>query len=582
MFQPIAFEAQNGQTIKLHVNGFAEGFKTLCWYRKDKPDHVEIEELGIPDYTVEYLHEGDYVFYTMDGDHHKSETMTVYLHEDYSSDIIADIQQKSSDLSDTEYNKNFQVNLANAIFKGQTVPALFCLGDMYRELKDPEPFERNPYELLAPYLEKKENRTIQSMNRNGLASEVLLSDDPMPILTTGNEITKIVIFTVHKGKEKYLRTIDCSLENSVQLELKEKTNYLIRIYAHDDYVTCFHHLQLDSAILAPIWGDIKAKRAARTDVQDDETLDLSDDATVLFDEDEQKLYAEERGISSNTPVFPRLELTNEIDGDIDVHIPYISILNQFKQRLCLSSKDTDFLDEPGFSTTISLKEGEYQSVNPRERDSYCKQLFCLTSRDGKVLSPVERYDETEDLEEYKEKRRLYELDVYAKQLSSSYGSMYTEAVNYLKNLIQAAKEESSINAGNIVDYLVMETFLSPLPYQIDDIVYAILRNHFVNMDYDPAFFESNKVIAHQGIRRLSFEPQQRDYVLVVEHVPTDAEEVDYDAFSSSIGSIDVSMNDHGLYFMYAIAEDDFRVSGFAMVDVDRDYWKTWNLELDVH
>lgn len=578
MIQPIAFEAQVGSTIRLHVNGFSEGYQRLCWYRKDKEEHTEIKELSSPDYTVEYLQEGDYIFYTLDADDVPSETMSVYLHEDYASDVVSMIQKYLDGSADTEYNRKFITNLSNKIFKQQTESALFCLADLYRKLSDPEPFEVTPYTELAPYLERQENRLIQSMNRDGITG-ITLSEDPIPILSVSPDITSASIFEVEDGKERFVRKVSFLGRDVAPIELKQRRSYLVRVYAMDDLITVFHHFQLDAKALLPIWEDVKAKRNAKSDILEDSDV-AGAAATIAFDEEERNMYSEEAGISSSTPVFPRVELTNQIDGDISVHTPFIDILNTFKNRIYLSGKDTDFLEDDDFSTSSTLDE-EYTTINPRFTDSSKEQLFCLVSKSGKVLNRCERYSEKKDLDEYKEHRRLYELDLCEKQLAPVCNNIYTEAASYLKNLISSAKEDADIEADNLLDYLICGIYNSTLPYGKNDIIYRILRNHFVHKNYDSAFFESGKVTVHQGIRRFSFQPQKRDYVLVVEHVPMSADEVQYASYGSYNGAIDINMNDPGIYFVYAIAEDDFRFSGFAMMDTAEDYWKSWNLEMDV-
>lgn len=584
MIQPIAFKHQYSTFLNLHVNGFQEGYRTLCWYNRSTPKNVHKEYLSSPDFTINEIRKGDYIFYTQTNKEEKSQEMRLFFREDTATERLNLMTIYLDKIADSDHKNDFLSLLNTSIISNQKIPSLFVLAKMYQDMrrntKEILPLDRECYECLVPVMENYENRILSTMNRSGFGSASLTSE-PRPLLTVDPMITKVDIFRYGNGEEIFYRSISMDT-SSARLDLKENEAYILYLYQDKDLAGVLHHLQLCQDSLNGLWEEF-LKEQNKYDSLFADTEMIGDVDTSTLTAEERRFYAEEYHCSNDATVFPRINFAAEMNGNLYVNNQKIDMLKAFHQPIYIANKDTDFLFEDSFDT-MSPVISQYMSINPRANSSYENQLFYLVDGSGNILTRAERYRIDDDLYSYKNKRNHLEKITYLKKLTNIFRNAYPETVPYLKAAASSALEDEEVAIDNIHEYLIEHILQdTTMPYGQDLSVYLILRNYLIQKKYDADMFQNHAVIYHGGIPRLSFPPlKDTPYVVVVGFYSNDAQQLSYRYYHSGDGSVDVPMQEYGVYFAYVIRESDFYVSGFFMTDTYRDrYQNNWNLNVEV-
>lgn len=592
MIQPFLFIHQYDSHIKLHINGFDQGYRQICWYERENPGSLKFKEATSPDFILDGVHKGDYIFYSRGYDGVKSAKMRVFIQENFAPERVAQYKTYMSDFEDSEINQKFIEDFEFAVLHDQDKPTLFILADQYEDMvkskKEVLLQDNAPFYKMCPLIEKYENRILASMNKNSFGNATL-SYEPVPLLTCHELVNEIHIYKVNHGREIFDRRIPLFESNQVRIPFVESQAYVIYLFQGADKVGVLHHYQLDNESMNKIWHNLTVVEQQYKDIVEDDAFIGAIDVATLEPE-ERKMYAEEYHITSADTIFPRLlfggtdgylEDGHEINGLIDVAIPYYPLLSAFKQELYIVNRDTDFLLDDTFDNYKLIDKARI-NINPRENSSSDNQFFFIADAEGRILNRAERYSRNENLYDYKVKRNKLELIAYFKHLRTMFKENYPEALAVVDDIMVAAENDDSLNIDNITDYVIDRIVKTGLPYGTDDAIHLILQDKFARICHSKNFFESESCIFHAGEKRFSFQPQTMEYVLVVGFVSLQSNGVLYSYYHSGLGAIDVPMNDAGIYFAYAISEDDFRTSGFLEFNSLTCKYETWNLEVTVN
>jgi len=591
MIQPFLFMHQYDTHLKVYINDFEKGFNQICWYERENPENLNVKEATSNPFILEGIHKGDYVFYSKGPDNEASGGMRLFFQENFAPERVKQYKTYMKDFPQTPVKQKFIEDLEFTILHEQDKPTLFILADQFEKIKKEKKElldqDRSPYIKLCPIIERYENRLLSSMNKNSFGSATL-TYEPMPVLTCHEMVTEVHIYKISDGKKMFFKKIHMDEDNSVRICFDECQAYVIYLFQDSDMVGELHHYQMDNDSMNIIWGKlVESEQAYKDIVEDDEEIGAVDVATLS--PEERKMYAEEYHVTSADTVFPRLmfggpegilEDGQEINGTLDVYMPRFPMIDMFKQPLYIVNRDADFLMENDFDALREIKH-QHEDVNPRENSSTDDQLFFIATKDGQILNRAERYKRNISLYDYKRKRNRLELIAYFKRLRALFQELQPEVMTTFNDIVSTAEEDETLNIDNISDYMIGKIVRYDMLFGTDDSIYLVLQNKFSHLNYNQEFFESRSCILHAGERRFSFQPQKEEYVLVVGFVPQKTDSIQYSYYHSGLGAIDVLMNDYGMYFVYAVSEKDFRVSGFLLFNSLTSHYKTWNLEVSV-
>ena len=169
------------------------------------------------------------------------------------------------------------------------------------------------------------------------------------------------------------------------------------------------------------------------------------------------------------------------------------------------------------------------------------------------------------------------MDNLIKYISTSCPQYYES----IQEIYSSLSEDETVNADNILEN-IFDTLVSTNNSNNDKLFYEILKNHFVNTNYDSQFFSDKGFTFERYTSKVITEESEDGYVLcIIAKELGDSKFNKYYIHSFKDRAIELNLNNFGKYIIYAISEKDYKYSGFFYLNTNSNFFKSYLLNQGV-
>ena len=248
----ICFLRQYVDSIKLHINAFRYGYKTLCWHLKGENTIHQIE-LTSSDITIKELNrEGYYVFYTLNQDKVKSPEYEIYfLQENIYEQIDRFYATFPNDLPSQDVIETSKKALGKDLIKDATKKISSLLYTYMENTKDIQPEESETYYKMITIAQRYENNQNMVWNKD-ISETFAIKYYGSGYIHSNGLISKIIVFNEFG---QFIKTIYCEAQEDIDLELNISGIYILEIYEENDLLNTLSFIQFKEDIRALAWQE---------------------------------------------------------------------------------------------------------------------------------------------------------------------------------------------------------------------------------------------------------------------------------------------------------------------------------------
>lgn len=572
---PICMMRQWNQSLQMHVNSFNAGHTILHWKKNGSDIENELELTSSMVTLNSFESEATYWFWTVGDDGTESRRMRVHILAESPSKII----ERILSYSNVEQKERWAIIIINRLKRDFSehpeTPIIDYLRSYMDETDDLQDYERIFYYELMYIAERYHNMLNIAMN-SSLEVYPTITYSGKFKLKTKEDVGRIRLYSVtSSGELNYLPSIikeATDFTDTLAISLKEGTlNRIIPMSADDEdnWLNYFIHYQYDEDRTSELWqDDVDALDKLDQIMTDDAELAMSDIDMSSEDKENWKLEQAKEPYDFIVP-RPTIISANPDSAFCTIGIPNWGLLKASGKQFYLSNRESDLLLRDDFdnltpivnSEVIVDRAGKYVDGN---------QFFYIQAENGNIISRLTRQDFlASEPEEYREKARLVQFNIYEKRLRSTVRYYLPSAENYIVDLLAKFRTDDSADIDEIYLYLLAEI---PRTYEdrdnADKLMFVILEDWNSNFNVKTDFFAEYPKY-YYATDTFVFPPSKNDYLLCVGSIDFNTDKaiptMSYYA-SSKYQSIQLQTRSLKYYFMYAIDLTNFKRSGFLFVD----------------
>ena len=308
-----------------------------------------------------------------------------------------------------------------------------------------------------------------------------------------------------------------------------------------------------------------------------------------MDSTETKMYLVERNMFPNNDFIPRIVVTYpHYSQSVDLTISNNSYMKTSEHKFYLSGKDIEFLNDP--DAQFSEVKSEYNSYTVNFDPIYNmidkEALLYITDENGKIVNRAVRAifseDDYENYTDYYEKIRSLEVNDYNDDLIKYISNTCPQFYDIIQDVTYEISEDIDVNIFNILENIL--AMIDDKYTQLDKnkLFYEILKNHFVNTNYDSQFFSDKGFTYEPYTFKVITEESEKGYVLCILAKELNKEKFKrYYIHSFKDRAIELKLNQYGKYIIYAISEEDYKYSGFFYLNTVDNFYKSYLLNQGV-
>ena len=586
MRQPVTVLRQYDTKMKLRLNRKEDGISRIAWYTPTSTS-ASFTRPARAVTTINGFEEGFYSVYT-GGLQYRTVPMDIYFQVLSPERRISLLWDKAAP-EDTKYSQFLKEKLLSSLTEDPSQTILQLLYEEYSSIQDRESFEEDLFYLLASTQEQYENLRIGSLNRNGYGFCKLLYH-VIPQIIAPSAIDCIIVHKITPARQRifHKKTVPKSTRD-YNLYLVPDTFYEVELWSGSELSVIFQHWHPQEKYLSQLYETEVSREQELSDTHADEFLIPADSG---FTEQERSWYLEERAMLKGNPIFSRPEVTETSSRVNYVRIRDLDLAAAARRFFFLGGKDAEFLTEDITNAFALVKATDLvKTINVKFDVSRSiidnMAVLYIEDRNGNLVSrPVRCYlddDPASNLSEYREKVRNLEVRTYTQRLLRYLGELFPQHYSVLNEIMLRITDNYNVTMDNVLTYILVQIETQLQDFS-DEIVFAILKDWFVNSYYDIGFFPSGSFIWSPYLHRVSAEAQEEGfspYILCTIYLPLGGKSCTIRYQHSGRSAIDEFCTKSGKYITYAISEDDYRYSGFIYVNTVTAYAKSYLVNMEV-
>ena len=567
---PICFKRQYDNIVQLYVNIFKEGYTMLAIYPEKNPLNVNVIIITSPDVSVELpTEEGVYIFQAVNINKSISTNpMSLYLDYVNTEEEIAAILKYVPDLNvDDNWAKKIMNLIKITYNKDKTKSLVEAIKEVYFSIDDILPKQE---EFIFKFMTATEyylNTKNISMNNTNENTKLLYGAELT--FVSDNINVQLLTYKNINGKRKLINKYKNYDINGTKITPTFGTNllYTLVVKSNNDIINWFYHYKFEDKFQSLLWNKSQEKENQNADIT--YTRIMTEVSSVDFSDEEAAILKIEIAHKPHDYYFNRPIVKNENDYDeIEFYIPDYDAIKASKKKYYISSKEEDLLED-NFSGRREVISDYRIKLNKSKHYLGGNTFFYIENENGIQVSPLTRYDFDSDIEDYNEKVKIYEFDVYKKRLIESIRLYAPYAENFISEEIDRIKNDSDSNP----DKANIELMNAVLSYykdknELDFIFFAIMEDWNKHFTLDSNFF--NAAVQYSYSEDKIFIPDaftsNRNYILVVHYLTLDDIEFQTEYASAGSSAIELTTKDSELIILYAIDMKKGVRSGFLLFD----------------
>lgn len=568
---------QYNDKLTLHCNSFKKGHTHLVWYNVLDAANKKDAELLKSSATISELSAGEYAFYTRSDDGSTSIRTFLEILAETPEEIVKKIYQYI-DIVNEHHNDALKL-LRERLDGNPSVRPTDVLIALYKALNDANVDKKKAYYQLIVISQYCENSRNLIMNKDNEAP-MYVYNNPNASIEVGPMVTKAIIYKLINEVKMFHASIDIGFKYKHDLKLADNTEYILEAYADNDLVGVYVHFSGDGVTKKWLWEDQCSMTNKLADIKE-QTLELPTSLVSFSDEDKQRLLIE-REKSPYTELVARPQIIiskSKIDVVVDNH-ELLNMLGNFY----VVAKEPDQLFVNGFDrveaiTGTSLSFNKARHLLSSEEDYY----FYIQDERKRLVSKLELISLSDtDYDEYKYNCRQVEFYDYSKRLIALMDYRTPNASEVVKLLIDAANGDPDVNMSNIHKYLIGHLTLNKHLEYFNGAVSTIMEDYTSHSLFSQSFFPKG-IKLDKVIDKFVFPPKTDKYILQVDRINLNQQEITTEYYESGIGATEVQARGADYFIFQAIDKQSYRRSGYVFVNTAKysSCVTNWNVDIEV-
>lgn len=584
MSQPIYVLNSYGRNLVLKINDLDNNYNQLKYYFEDSKEDIQTILIDKEIIEIDKLNVGKYTIYAYSSKTRtRSDEIEVYI-QNYDYQARVDKLWKLAEIEEDEYNNTLKRNLLKQLRHNPEYSLLYILCQTFHSIEDLEDFERELFFKLIIIQEKYENLEASNYNRyNGFN---IFKNGPIPKVTIEGLANVIKIYKVISPNERILDRIYKNVGTEQELYFDEDTLFEIEILNNNDLVTKFRHFHFDYDGTLRLWNSINDFLEEYENITED-LFQMSSNSKM--DSTETKMYLIERNMFPNNEFIPRVAVSYpHYNKSIDLTISNNSYMKTSEHKFYLSGRDVEFLDDPN-AQFFEIKS-DYNSYTVKFDPVYNmidkEALLYITDENGTIVNKITRAifsdDDYENYTDYYEKIRSLEVNDYNDNLIKYISNTCPQFYDVIQDTAYEISENTDISTFNILESTIALIDNKYTQLDKNKLFYEILKNHFVNTNYNSQFFTDKGFTYEPYTYKVITEESDKGYILCILAKELNDEDFKrYYIHSFKDRAIELKLNQFGKYIIYAISEEDYKYSGFFYLNTIDNFYKSYLLNQGV-
>jgi hypothetical protein len=362
--------------------------------------------------------------------------------------------------------------------------------------------------------------------------------------------------------------------------LADNGEYVIEAYTGNDLVGVYVHFSGNDTTKKWLWESQCDTEDKATDAKE-QLLELPASFS-FFEEEEQQRILIERSKNPFDELVARPQVT-VTKRSVDVVIENSELLGALG-NFYIVAKEPDQLFTNGFDrvekitgSTATFKKAKHLMSDVED------YYFYIQDENKRLVSKLELLSlASTDYEEYKENLRQLELYDYNKRLMPLIDYRIPNANEAVKVLMEAAKNDSDLNTSNVYKYLIGQLNTNKHLAYFNGAVNAIMEDRISHGLFTQSFF-SKGIKLERAVDKLIFPPKDSRYVLQVDKLSVNSNEVVTEYYESGSGAIEVQARGADYFIYQAIDKQSYRRSGYVFINTAKysSCIVNWNIDIEV-
>ena len=574
MIQPICITDAYKNTLTIKLNNTKEGYKQLNWRMANAEEYEYIVLSRYNSVQLSNLQEGTYEFFTTAPRlKTNSDPMVAYVQVRSASDTVERLWLAAEiDTQDSDYNE-YKKQLLD-LYTNNNPSLLYCIYQLESQVEEKQDWERELFFRLAIMQERLENLQLANLNRGSIGF-VKMKQGPLPLLEFAELIDTIKIYQM--DQEKKLIQVHRPLTTTHELRVPEGF-FEIQLLHGTELICVLKHYQMDTNYVAEMW-QLQQQQLEEylNKVEDDFSIatDMTD-FTLL----EKTWYLEEQLRVPNNPIMSRIQIKEGDTRSVKLTITGLKYSENSDHSFYVSGCDAEFLQDKVVNRFIHItgsRESLTVDFEPVSNMIDTQALLYIVDENNNIVSRSTRclFDEdwTTTIAPYNEKVRVLEITRYIRRVTEKIRIAYPDAYAVFKETVERYLEDTTVNIDNVLLRLLSDTQV--LPGIVPDVLtFEVLKDWFSSLNYDSRFFSEGGFSWAPYTYMVTAEESEEGYVLGIYSKDQGATTFDQHYMHSKPDqALQVQLNQLGQYVVFAISEEDYRMSGFLYVNTVTGYQK---------
>lgn len=566
---PVCFKRQYGDKLELHINTYKRGHRTLLWYIENQEGRINTTHISSPDIILSGIKQEGVYYFTTIGEDAIDISATVSMYFDY-LDAQAEfdaIARYADNIPDAQWAATIIDKIVRYYKKDQTKPITFYI---WQELQN-ENLLTKEEELLFKIMMAAEyylNTKNLSMNYKLDINPKLLYGARLKYITALSSVQLKTYSIDNNGVKKLLfKQSDNTLGKATIIpKFNENQMHEMVVSGTEGILNYFYHYQFGDNFLKILWSK----------TQSDEDQDAEIIANRIMTEVSTEDFTDEEAAQlklelSKKPYnfFLSRVLVEDIDDNyIEIEIPDYELIAATKKKFYVASKEEDLLNEQ-YSGKLEEITASTIKINKVKHYLGGNTFFFIEDEAGNIVSPLTRYSFDEIIEEYNDKVRVYNYDLYKKRLMESIRRISPRSEMFIADSIARHKSDrySNVDRANVE---VMSDIVSYYQERnlVDDTLFAIMEDWSKNFNYHTDFL-NKPVEYYYSEDKLVFPDEKtakKQYVIVMHYTYKGMDTLESKYLRASSAALEISTKPYDKLIMYVIDLSDYHRSGYFILN----------------
>lgn len=562
--------------LDLYCNSLKKGHTHLVWYKVEDPANKKEADMKSPFMTINGLEEGEYVFCTRDEESYSVRLYVTILKETV-EESVKRIEQYVDNIN--QYHMSALQLLREHLKVKPKVTPISHLIALYRgSQKESVNKQKAFFQLIASAQYCDNNRSLR-MNKENEA-QVCINNTSQFSIEVSPMVTRLIMYRIVGGKKIYYLSIANGYQSKHTPQLVDDGEYMIEVYAGNDLVGVYYHFSGNAATKQWLW-ESQCETADKISEAKEQLINLPASFSFFSEEEQQRILLERSKNPFDSLVERPTVMVNK--NSVDVGIADYSLLTSIG-NFYVVAKEPDQLFANGFDRkelitgpTVSFSKAKHLLSDTEE------YYFYIQDDNKNLVSKIELVALTDaNYDDYKESVRQLELYDYSKRLIPLVDYRIETATEVIKELLEVAKSDADVNSVNIQRYLISKLNANKHLHYFNGAVNTIMEDKIGNALFSQLFFP-NGIKYDRALDKFVFPPKDKKYVLVVNRISINSNEIITDHYDSELGAIEVQTRGADYFIFQAIDKQTYRRSGYVFVNTTKYNFNiaNWNIQIEV-